>query len=75
MEKLILKKLLKDNYFKNLYILMDFTALSRLHKKYSTSFTERIVQSFLFLKLNFSHFFLGCLFSKTILLAICIKIL
>ena len=39
-KKLILKNHSKDNYFKNLYILIDFTALSRLHKKYSTSFIE-----------------------------------
>lgn len=75
MGKLILKKFLKGNYFKNLYILIDFTALSRLHKKYSTSFIEQIVQSFLFFKLNFSFFFCERLSFKTILLAIYMKIL
>lgn len=61
MELYLIKSLSENNYFKNLYILKDLIALSRLHKKNSISLIERIVQSFLWEILNFFSFLLWLL--------------
>ena len=59
MELVLIRYLLDNRYYlKNLYILKDFIALSRLHKKNSISLIERIVQSFLWEKLNLFFLFI-----------------